>query len=256
MIDEKYIELMNGELDGVNSPEESKELETYLEAHEEGRQYYSELRRLAEMFDETAALEPPAELRDRILSSIAERETERSGFFEALIAPFRAKPRRKIGLAFCAGLVIGLVIFAVITRFVPLGAPGDIELLTGTLRIVPGTRILSAEPLDFDLTEVSGSARISYTKERILAEIELSSSSEIEIIFNYDNDIHFEGVTVSGPGNHSTDTRARETHLMHTGKRDYLFVFRNYCGEQPPIGITILAGDNRLLEETIQPGRK
>ncbi len=258
MIEERYIELMNGEIDGVNSPAESEALETYLGSHAEARRNYDELRRLAEMFDETAALEPPGELRERILSAISERERpiERPGIREILTAPFHAKPRRKLGLAFCAGLVIGLLIFAAIAKFGTLGTPGDIELFTGTLRIDPGKRILSAEPLDFDLREVSGHARISYTDERILAELELSSRSEIEVIFNYEKDIHLEGLTVSGPGSHTTETKARETRLTHTGDRDYVFVFRNYKGTMVPINITIRAGKDRLLEETILPRRK
>lgn len=258
MIDERYIELMNGEIDGVNSPEESAEWRDYLDTHAEARRCYNDLCQLAGMFDQTKELEPPRELRERILLSIStrERETEPPGFIGTITAPFRNKPRRKLAFAFCAGAVIGICLFFIFTRITPIGTPGDFEGLTGTLRIDPGVRVLIAEPVDFDLNEVTGHARISYTDERILAELELSSKSEIEVIFHYEKDIHLEGLTVSGPGSHTTETKEEETRLLHNGDRDYVFVFRNYMRAKPPINIRILAGGDQLFEETVHPERK
>jgi hypothetical protein len=43
MIDERYIELINKELDGLNTESESKELEQFLSENDEALQYYDGL---------------------------------------------------------------------------------------------------------------------------------------------------------------------------------------------------------------------
>ena len=51
MIDEKLIELMNSEIDGVNSAEESLELKKYVESHPEAQSYFEALHRLDHIFE-------------------------------------------------------------------------------------------------------------------------------------------------------------------------------------------------------------
>ncbi len=48
MIEERYVELINKELDGLNTESESQELEKYLSENVEALTYYEDLLRTAE----------------------------------------------------------------------------------------------------------------------------------------------------------------------------------------------------------------
>ncbi len=51
MIQQKHIDLMNQELDGINTPTQSAELENFLKEHEEARTYYRELTLALNVFE-------------------------------------------------------------------------------------------------------------------------------------------------------------------------------------------------------------
>jgi len=48
--------------------------------------------------------------------------------------------------------------------------------------------------IEFEFPEVSGSAHVKYSKDIILTELSLSSDSEISVVFQYDENVRFEGL--------------------------------------------------------------
>ena len=136
MINQKYIDLMNQEFDGANSPEQSRDLEDYLSGHEEARTYYRELALALNVFEKVAMLNPPPELGDEILSRLEDRTDTRSntssgGMLAACRNLFRLRLQPAYAYTFIGGLVLGLVLFAGSTRLSSNNGPELSEQVRG-----------------------------------------------------------------------------------------------------------------------------
>jgi len=115
MIEKRYIELINGEIDGVNTPEESSELRRYLEAHPEAQRYYDELSDIGRTFAEMKDLDPPKELRESILGSVARRRPrpQRESYLAGILDRLMPQARPRYAFAFVTGVLVGFCVFAV-----------------------------------------------------------------------------------------------------------------------------------------------
>jgi hypothetical protein len=259
MIDERYIELMNGEIDGANSPEESAELKRYLESSLEAQSYFEGLRQLDQIFEEAKKKLPPEQVRQNILTSIYARKEapEKKNTVAAVFSLFKKKPSRRFVYAFAAGIIFGLCLFAVIIRFVPGSTSPDLEKLYGTLAILEGKKpFFNSNPVDFKLDEVSGSARFRYAKEKIFAELKLVYESDIQVILQYDPDIQFAGLNVEGSGDHQIEIKESEARLILSGASDYNLTFiilTNKHRTRSPINIKIVSAKGQLFEKSIHP---
>jgi len=121
MINQKYIDLMNQELDGANSAEQSRDLEDFLSGHEEARTYFRELALALNVFEKVAMLNPPPELGGEILSRLEDKTDTHSttgsgGMLAACRNLFRLRLQPAYAYTFIGGLVLGLVLFAGSTR--------------------------------------------------------------------------------------------------------------------------------------------
>ena len=70
MNEEKFIDLINKEIDGIISAQEKKGLMEYLEKNPEAKQKYQDLVDSTKYLDKLDEVEPPEELKSRIMNSI------------------------------------------------------------------------------------------------------------------------------------------------------------------------------------------
>jgi len=254
MIDNKYIELMNGELDGVNSAEESLELKNYLERHPEARRYYEELVELVQMLGRAEDVEPPPELREIILTSISQKreEFERKSLFSSALEAFRHNFRREYAYAFAAGIIVGICLFAILSHIGPGGRPSDLDDFYGTLGIKSrAEQLIGTEPIEFEFPEVSGSAHVKYSKDIILTELSLSSDSEISVVFQYDENVRFEGLRTLAGVDHKINVTEKMLELTHNGISDYVIILKGANQADNLVSIKIKTGRGLLLEKSI-----
>jgi anti-sigma factor RsiW len=163
MIQERYLDLMNGEIDGKNSPSESAELREHLESNAEARTYYAELRNVVEAFGEAGEVRVPEDLEQRIIFAINERRARDEAQRERASLLNIFSPRRKLGIAFAAGVVVGLIILLTIYRALPDSSTLRVKDLYGTLTERERTRtVATSDPVRFDHPEVTGTAIASY----------------------------------------------------------------------------------------------
>ncbi|MCK4237140.1 MAG: hypothetical protein KAX38_08460 [Candidatus Krumholzibacteria bacterium] len=259
MINDKYIELMNGEIDGVNSPEESLALNNYLDTHPEAQRHYKELCKTVEMFGEAKELEPPAELRGIILSSIFKKTEgmERKSLFPSKPETLKHKFRYGYAYAFAAGIILGICLFAFLSHFGPGSRLSGPNNFYGTLGIKSRDgQFLTAEPIEFDLPDVSGSAHLRYSKDIILAEISLSSDSEIRVVLQHDENVSFEGLRTSVGNHHNVNVTMNKVELTHSGTCDYVIIFKDGSQNDNPIRIKIKTDRGLLLEKSVYLRRK
>lgn len=113
MIDRRTISLINGEVDGANTPEESETLRKMLAQDPEAQKLFEDLRRLVRGFSSVSPVDPPSSLKRNIVRAIHERRssarvaTRRFSLLDLLL-PVRSFPR--LGFAFSGGVLAGIAL--------------------------------------------------------------------------------------------------------------------------------------------------
>ena len=112
MIDEKYIELMNKEIDGLNTPQESAELKSYLKDEPEAQKQFNNLLDVSKSLEQLEEIEPSPELKKSIINSInwkkySTKEKKRRSFLGFTQLKFNVK----YAYVFTCGLILGIIGF-------------------------------------------------------------------------------------------------------------------------------------------------
>jgi len=118
MIDERYIELMNNEIDGRNTPAQSEALRGDLENDPKARRLFAELEKTTQLIGESEEVEPPADMQQRIGDLLKEKKKKKHISRAWPETGARARCRRfgsflrpAPAWAFAAGLVVGLLTY-------------------------------------------------------------------------------------------------------------------------------------------------
>jgi len=195
MIDTKHIALMNAELDGETTPEESASLKAILAADEESRNYFEELTRLAGMLAEVPLVEPPPELRAGILRDVrhprvarrpvsAPAPAPRIRWWDAVARGFQGYGRLTWAYGFAAGLVIGLLGLALVR-----GGPTDPDRSQFVGSMKPLNDFALLESRQIDQNGVRGTLETRAGDGEVLLKVRLDSSpADVEVVVSYDPD--------------------------------------------------------------------
>jgi hypothetical protein len=248
MIDDKYIELMNLEIDGVISDEDRHELERYLESHPDALEHYTALRNTAVMLDGTEMIEPPAALSRDIIESIFERHSEAKGRCLSTGGVSRRTFRWRPGFAFAAGIITGLFLFASALLFVMNSPPGE-ENLYGTIAGLNDTAVQWTTVIDGP--GVQGSVRTRRSGETIVAELEIWSSDEILVQLIHGDEIHFEGVLARRPGTPRISVLPGRIELAVSGECEYIIGMNDRSVHRSPIDLRITSSGEVIFEKRI-----
>jgi len=280
-IGEKYVELMNREIDGLNSPKERAELEEYLRGNRDAERYYRELLFVAGLLDRIPEVEPPAQLKQSIMRAIFGEETVRSAETDEAgavmgatgtgagrragrerrpaslldVLRIRWQPRFAYVLATC--VAVAVLLFVLFWRVVPGRAPRDLEALYGSIVSSHEVgRVLPVQPAKFALAGVGGELHVRYEPEKILAALDLRSDSKVQIVFSYSRDVSLESVTALKECEYSVKAGDGGFELTHSGECRYVIALRDGQGTHSPIGLKVVRGGAMLLEEAVGPARK
>ncbi len=256
MISEKYIELMNGEIDGGNSLGESADLQGYLARNPEARRYYDELCSMANLISQAKQLDPPDGLKHTVLSSLKqplERETKSRviPFFSA----FRLRMRPKYAYVFAVGLIAGICLYALFARVSSSGNHLNFDELYGTISFErTGARPANSVPLTIDLPGVHGSAELQYFNNAILAKVDVSSDRDIDVVFEYPSEISFVLFKSLVGTDHDIHAEGNRLTLTQNGISDYLLVFEQDARSMASLRLGILSEGTLLYEKTVNQG--
>src|SRR5512139_1487796 len=115
MIDQRMEELMWLEIEGEISGGDRETLHRYLESNGEARGYFDDIHRMAKLFEQTGEVNPPSELRGRILRALERAapprvgKVEKPGFADRLGAFFSPRPVWRYAAVGAAGIFIGVM---------------------------------------------------------------------------------------------------------------------------------------------------
>lgn len=198
MIDEKYIELIHKDIDGIIRPEEQEMLKAYLNENPEAQTLYRELQQTVQMLNQVEEIEPPANLKKSIMKSIDanKRKTRRwKAASVSVISRLFAKP----AYAFAGGMVAGLLFYGVVVENMIQKYSPDTNGLHGTIGISEDIDGKKAQTEPVTLPEIKGTLSLWQAENAVWVEANLTTPYECDIILEYDpTQIRFEVMPMQG----------------------------------------------------------
>jgi hypothetical protein len=252
----QLIELINKEIDGVNSKAESSKLKAYLTRHPEARQLYEELLKTALALRKVEELAPPRHLRQHILNSLEKnrKAVDRdSGAFGKVLEALRHRSMPRFALVFASGLSVGILLFVILTLPGELGVR-DTSQLTGTMALVPELAIFQpADSVAFNLQGASGTIKTYFGTDLVIAEVRIQSATPVktEIAFRPEK-MTFSGFKRLQGDESSLDIGQNTIALTQSGASRGFVSFVSGGGFQGPLEVKISAGGRTLHHSTLQ----
>jgi hypothetical protein len=251
MIDRKMFELMNLVLDGVATPLQQAELETYLIRNPEARSDYDALSRLTHRLDNQPMTDPPAELEPRILEAVHGMAAE--GVERSWLRGFFGRPVLRPWSTFGLGLAAGVLLFAAIQW----GRPGiwdaardiDASHVSGTMEKPVGREAVGSILVDTD--DATGSASVYQEGRNMVVDIHLESTAQVEWELGFDsNSWTLLRVERRGTATREFAANAGVIEGAHTGKGGVRLVFSGPAEAARSVDLKILQGGKPVFEGT------
>jgi hypothetical protein len=257
MIDQRMEELMWLEIEGKISTGDREILHRYLESNGEARGYFSDILRMAKLFQQTGEINPPSELRSRILRALekaAPPKVETPGFAERLGALFSPRPVWRYAAVGAAGIVIGVLGYHLMKNGSGVTEPVDIKQFYGS--IAAGGNGLPESTLDIDLPGAKGTITVRRNDKSVLSELSVDSADEVEIVLEYGGSpIEIAAGKLSDHPSNQVAIEDREVHVRNRGKGTYHILFSLHEDPASPVTVRVLSEGSVLFEKEISPSR-
>jgi hypothetical protein len=246
MIDERYVELINKELDGLNTESESKELEHFLSENHEALQYYEELLLAASALKRIEQVDPPSFLKTHILNAVKALPTPvRSGigWISRVLDMFRQRPIARYAVVFASGLCVGILILVLADPWRQDELP-DASKVSGSM-VLP-TELSRLQKIDSVALDGSGFRSIFKTLRgngNITVECAVAASEDLRLELSADpEELKFVGV--NRLGGTDNDVMATGGRVIFTGTKSEhgLITFTEVVSPQQPIEIRVYKG--------------
>jgi hypothetical protein len=195
MIEEKYLELIQADVDGELHERRRGELSRLLLSNPEARALHDELRRICAALDAVPMAEPPAALRESILASVP-RPT--AGPATASIRAGRARfPLLRVAAAFAGGLLVSAIAFQ-LGPDRPAGL--DVSEVAGTLASHdPVARSAPVDTVKVALDRASGTVSLFRSANLRVVEFDLAVQQPMDVVVVHDGqEARFSGLGRAG----------------------------------------------------------
>jgi hypothetical protein len=251
-------ELINKEIDGVSTPEESAALHQALASDDEARRYYEDLQRLSGALDAVPAVDPPDDLKLEIMRAVRTRAARRQqeGWLEGFLRGLTFRPRPAHVLSFAAGLAIGMFVFALWIGGI---TPPDVDRsrATGTLVPLPDpTQLPMIDRTEIEGGGFQGSATTRSGNGRVVAEFRLSAREELMVVVEFDSgQLRPLGVEPAGPEPLEVVLDVNRIQITHAGEGRYRLHWAASPDGGQEIRIRLLSGEE-VWEGALQTARE
>lgn len=242
-IDQKYIDLINADLDGEISDGDRTELQAFLSQSAEGRGLHDELASLAATLDTVEALEPPPHLRYVIMDAVKPLPvaTKRPGFMQTLFAT----PAVGYAATFAAGVLLTLGL--VNSGQISIRAFDDVTGLVGSVADPVATDTVST--IAIDETSVAGTVSLRSSGSMLILDFDLVAAERIEIEADYtDKTIWFNGFAQLESSGTTVSADPGRVSLAMQGKRRYAVYLQNEGGRKTTVNLRFKA-DGKIVHE-------
>ena len=185
----RYIELINKEVDGLISVPEKQELDRYLDNDPSARTAYDETLRASEMLKQIPDINPSPNLKKYILNSIDPLKYESSDTTvpkKSLINRLFDNLNPKVAYAFTAGVIIGLIIYSVFLTNIVQNHTPDNSKFFGTIGVPNNVKVQKLEQVPVDIEGVTGIIGFYKYENELWLEIKISNADQVKMTFEFD----------------------------------------------------------------------
>jgi hypothetical protein len=254
MIDEKYIELINKEIDGLNTQEESADLHRYLKENPDAYQFCDEMVQTAQLLNEVDEIDPSANLKKNILNSIDPklyRTKIKESISKSSIFDIFLKPKPRLAYVFTLGLVAGLLIYSIF--FTNLHQQTmDEDDLYGTIGINENVNVNKLQSIPIESSELNGLINLNRIENVFFFEVVLVSSNEYELLFEFEPQmIDFHTFTPLDNKKYTIDNSDNHFQVSCSGQNKFSVFFRSFSENGVNINIKLTLSGKMLLSKEV-----
>ncbi|HLZ13651.1 MAG TPA: hypothetical protein VKP58_13775 [Candidatus Acidoferrum sp.] len=181
--DEKYLELMHAEIDGVASGTERAALREYLGSHPEAQIAHTELVKLTGILNRVEAVKTPDDLHESILAALPRERVENEMGARNSGWRFRI-PLIRYGYALAAGILLGAALTGVaIKNMSPLEKPD----VYGTMAVrETAPRCIAVDQMKLDRPELGGSVELCRSASDTMIIFDLQGDQAVDVEVGFD----------------------------------------------------------------------
>jgi hypothetical protein len=245
MMDHRTIELIHGEIDGVNSPDDQRELQRRLEASAESRRELAETRALAERLAAEPAYDLPPGLRDMILARIALPPANR---------PARSPRSARNWLGAAVAMAATVAGVAIVVMRAPDSQQLDPSNLAGTIG-QPAAGVGTTSLL-LDDAAVSGSITLRRYELGLTIDIKLDSVRPVAVVARADQGpLELQGFLPLQGSPARLDEDRGTIRLLHRGRQHYSLAVTSGSATASVINLQVYDGERLIRESRLElPG--
>lgn len=225
-IEQKYIDLINADIDGEIDHADKDELDAFLLESDEARALQVELASLCGSIESLEPESPPPHIRHVIMNSVkpTPAKAESPGFLQVLLAT----PALKYSATFAAGALLALT--AITSDQFSNRALDDVTGLVGTISNPINSEFLNKVAVDN--SKVAGQISLRSTGPMLILDFDLVANGLVSIEVDYPGrTIWFNGFGQLESSDTSISVKAGGVSLSMEGKRRYAVYLHNE-GEQ------------------------
>jgi len=253
MIDRRTIELINGEVDGVNTPEESVILQTAVAGNPEARALLEDLKKLERNFSSLPAVPPPEGLKKGIMRSLQERKmprrmTARRFNLAGFLFPVRPLPR--LGFAFGGGVLAGMLV-VILYLAAASHTSFDARDASGTLFGPPSESFQTVESAGITVEGAEGNVATEYSGNLSVLRVAISMKPGVTARFSFNTaDAKLKGVSL---GDEFRGTLTQSEGVLEVGRGGGAFraFFAAGSSSAQTVHFQLSFGGNVLYERTL-----
>ena len=245
-IEQKYIELINADIDGEISSGDKADLEAFLSQSAEGRALHAELSSLCSSLDTIETEEPPRHLRHVIMNSAnpPAREPAEPGLLQRLLAA----PAFRYAATFAAGVFLTLSLVS--SDQISNRAFDDVTGLVGSVADPVNAELVNS--LSVSESEIAGTVSLRRAGTMLILDFDLVSADSIEIEAGYsDPSIWFNGFAQLESSGTSISAEAGRVTLGMQGKRRYAVYLHNEGGRETTVNLQFRANGAIVHEASL-----
>jgi len=262
MIEPKFVEMMNMELDGVLPEPDRVKLREYLSSDPQATDYFEGLRAALSAVDAVGQVEPPDGLNERIIEAVPftrhHTETPRRGF-SSWRQNWFSPPRLRYAAVGAFGIVLGGFLYSAVNYDSRQGS-GELKItdFVGSMtQITTSDGFRQTGVFDVELDRVKGSVTLHESQEVLLAEVALDADGEIDWVIEYDaNNVTLDGYRSFKHGAPEVLVGNAQLRVHQKGDSHYLVYFTRQPHPVTPIVVKIYSADQLLLEHAVSPAAK
>jgi hypothetical protein len=251
MIDQKYLELFNKDIDKTISNSEKELLKQYFKSNPKADALHKDLFKTESLLDKLPDNEPSASLKQRILNSIdynrysnRKKKLNVIDYFTGLFTG----PRKRIATSFAFGMISGIIILSVIF-YTSYYNSSELNNVYGTIGFHDSEVFESVEVNSMDIT---GEIEISKVTNHYKVDVNLKSSEKYTLQIDFDQaNLKIDNLSLTELKNIQIEKGFGSIKLIGSDNSPYSLLLTAKELSPDKLMLKILRNNNRLFEREI-----